>query len=220
MAQRKQSRPTRSRKTSRSAKPAKTFSLPKRKQPDFRPDRQGTDFFKQLHVTQLQRYTLLKWCSYILLLILLLVIQDVIMSKVTIFGITTDLMACTILLITVMEGTDSGSLFVLLASLLYYFSGSAPGPYSVALLSVLGIGASMFRQLYWHRNLSSIVLCAGVALMLYELITYGLGIFLGLTYWGRIGTFVGTGLISWLIMLPLYPLINAIGQIGGNTWKE
>ena len=56
--------------------------------------------------------------------------------------------------------------------------------------------------------------------MLYEIITYGLGIFLGLTYWGRIGIFVFTGLLSWLIMIPMYKLINAIGTIGGNTWKE
>ena len=103
---------------------------------------------------------------------------------------------------------------------MFYFSGSAPGPYCVATLTVLGIGACMFRQLYWHRNRSSIVLCAGIALMLYELSTYGIGIFTGLTYWGRIGVFAGSGLLSWLLMIPLYNLINAIGTIGGNTWKE
>ena len=156
----------------------------------------------------------------ILLCLLLSVIQDVMMSRFSIFGITTDLMPMVILLITVTEGISNGSLFVLVASLMYYFSGSSPGPYSVAILTVLGIGACMFRQLYWHRNRGSIVLCAGLALMLYEIITYGLGIFLGLTYWGRIGIFVFTGLLSWLIMIPMYKLINAIGTIGGNTWKE
>jgi hypothetical protein len=29
-----------------------------------------------------------------------------------------------------------------------------------------------------------------------------------------------TGLISWAVMLPLYPLFYNIGKIGGNTWKE
>ena len=142
------------------------------------------------------------------------------MSRIPIFGITTDLMASIILLITVIEGVQTGSMFALIASSLYYFSGSSPGPYTVALLTVLGILACIFRQLYWHRNLSSIVLCAGIALMLYEVITFGFGIFNGITYWGRIYAFVSTGLLSWLLMIPLYPLINVIGQIGGNTWKE
>lgn len=223
MAQRKQTKPTRPKKTAKSAKQSKPLNfqaLFQRKQAEFRPDRQGSGWFKKLHMTQAQRDTLAKWGSYVLILILLLVIQDVIMSKISIFDTTTDLVACAILLITVMEGIETGSIFVLLASLLYYFSGSAPGPYTVALLTILGIGACMFRQLYWHRSLSSMVLCAGFALVLYELSVYGIGIFLGLTYWGRLFAFLGTGLLSWLVMLPLYPLINVIGQIGGNTWKE
>lgn len=217
MAQRKQTRSSRPVKKSRSPGLSALF---RRKQADFRPDRQTAGWTKKLHITHAQRDTMLKWGGYVLLCILLLVIQDVIMSRFSIFNTTTDLMACVILLITVMEGISSGSLFVLIASLLYYFSGSAPGPYTVALLTVLGIGACMFRQMYWHRSRGSIVLCAGIALMLYELITYGIGIFLGLTYWGRISAFAIMGLLSWLIMIPLYALVNFLGQIGGNKWKE
>ena len=216
MAQRKQRR----RSSSRSAKPAKTFRFPKPRQAEFRPDRQPINWSKALHITHAQRDTLLKWGGYVLLLVLLLVIQDVIMSKVTLFGTTTDLVASAILLITVMEGINSGSMFVLIASSLFYFSGSAPGPYAIALLTIFGIGACMFRQIYWHRNLSSMVLCAGLALLLYEFSTFGIGIFQGLTYWGRFGAFLNMGLLSWAVMLPLYSIINALGQIGGNTWKE
>jgi len=217
MAQRK---PTRRRRPAKTPMPAKRQPLFRQRQPEFRPDRQRTDWAGKLHITRLQRDKLLKWGGYILLLVLLLVVQDVIMSKVTILGSTTDLLACAILLITVMEGIETGSLFVLIASLLYYFSGSAPGPYTVALLPILGIVTCIFRQRYWHRNLSSIVLCAGVALMVYELAVFGIGIFTGLTYWGRFFVFLNAGLLSWAVMLPLYPLIHAIGQIGGNTWKE
>ena len=187
---------------------------------EFKPDREKTQLLKRLHLTVLQRKQLLRWSLYGLLCLVLLIIQDVIMSQISIFGATTDLPACAILLITVIEGTEVGSLFVLITSLLYYFSGSAPGPYAVATLTVLGIGACMFRQLYWHRNRGSIVLCAGIALMIYEVSTCCIGIFTGLTYWGRISVFVGSGLLSWLLMIPLYNLINAIGTIGGNTWKE
>ena len=117
-------------------------------------------------------------------------------------------------------GIEVGSLFVLAASCFFYFSGSSPGPWSVGILTFLGIGACIFRQLYWHRNQGSIVLCAGTALMLYEIITFCVGVFTGLTRWDRYNTFLVTGGISVAVMIPLYTLINAIGQIGGNTWKE
>ena len=217
MAQRK---PTRRRRPAKTPMPVRREPRFRFQQPEFRPDKQSTDWTGKLHVTRQQWDKFFKWGGYTLLLILLLVIQDVIMSKVTVFGTTTDLLACAILLITVMEGIETGSVFVLIASILYYFSGSAPGPYTVALLPVLGILTCIFRQRYWHRNLSSIVLCAGVALMVYELAVFGLGLFTGLTYWGRFFVFLNAGLLSWAVMLPLYPLIHAIGQIGGNTWKE
>ena len=187
---------------------------------EFRPDSEGSGLLSKLHMTQVQQYTYLKWGGYIGVMVLLLMIQDVIMSQVSIFGGTTDLAVCAILLITVMEGTNVGSLFVLIASSLYYFAGTAPGPYCVGLLTVLGIGATMFRQLYWHRNRGSIVLCTGLALMLYEIGVFAIGIFTNLTRWDRMDNFLVTGGLSWLVLIPLYSLINAIGQIGGNTWKE
>ena len=64
------------------------------------------------------------------------------------------------------------------------------------------------------------MLCAGLALMLYELGNFTVGIFTELTRWDRLGVFVATGLLSIAVMIPLYSLINRIGQIGGNTWKE
>ena len=187
---------------------------------EFKPDAQGSGILKMLHITQAQRDLYLKWGLYIAIIVVMCMIQDVIMSQVTIFGATTDLVVCAILLITVIEGIDVGSIFVLVASCLYYFSGSSPGPMSVGIMTFLGIGACLFRQMYWHRNQASIVLCAGLALMLYELGNFVVGIATDLTRWDRLGVFVTTGLLSIAVMIPLYTLINRIGQIGGNTWKE
>lgn len=197
---------------------SKLLSL--RPKAEFKPDSQDSGFLKRLHITQVQRDTYLKWGLYIAVIVVACMIQDVIMSRVTIFGATTDLAVCAILLITVIEGIDTGSLFVLIASCLFYFSGSSPGPFCVGIMTFLGIGACLFRQMYWHRNQGSIVLCAGLALMLYELGIFAVGIFTELTRWDRLGTFVTTGLLSIAVMIPLYSLINIIGQIGGNTWKE
>ena len=206
------------RKVSRGLDLSKLYRF--RKDVEFKPDSQDSGILKTLHLTQVQRGRLLKWGLYIALIAGLLMVQDVIMSQITLFGATTDLAVCIILLITVIEGVEVGSLFVLLASLFYYFAGTSPGPYCVALLTFLGIGACLFRQLFWHRNRGSIVLCAGLALMLYEIGVFAFGVFSELTRWDRFQYFVTTGLLSVAVMIPLYSLINAIGQIGGNTWKE
>lgn len=187
---------------------------------DFKPDSQESSWLKMLHLTQVQRDRLMKWFLYIAVIVCLCMIQDVIMSHVTIFGATTDLAICAILLITVIEGTEVGSIFVLIASCLYYFSGSSPGPVSVGLMTFLGIGACLFRQMYWHRNRGSIVLCAGLALLLYELGNFAVGLFTELTRLDRLPVFAMTAVLSIAVMVPLYSLINRIGQIGGNTWKE
>lgn len=187
---------------------------------EFKPDSEGVDIWKMLHLTEVQRNTLLRWGLYTAAIVLLLTIQDIIMSQITIFGATTDLAVCAILLVTVIEGVDVGSLFVAIASCLYYFSGSSPGPYSISLLTVFGIAACLFRQLFWHRNAGSIVLCAGLALMLYEVGTFVVGLLSGLTRPDCLIDFIVTAGLSIAVMIPLYFLFNRIGQIGGHTWKE
>ena len=197
------------------------LTLPKfQKKVEFKPDSEGSSLWYRLHVTKLQRLNLAKWLLYIAVLILLTVIQDLIMSQVTIFGSTTDLVGACILLITVMEGTSIGSVFVILASTLYYFGGSSPGPYTVVIMTYLGIGACMIRQAFWFRNATSLILCTDAAILLYQLGTYIAAIATGLTRWDRLPYFVTTGLLSCVAIIPLYMLIDRIGQIGGNTWKE
>lgn len=190
------------------------------KQSEFKPDPRQNSLSGLFHVTQLQKQRMLKWTLYVLTGILLLTIQDVIMSRVSIFGATTDLPVVFILLITVIEGVDVGSLFVLFASTIYYFSGSAPGPYCIGLLCAVGIIATLLRQAYLRRTKASIVICAGIALTIYEMGLFVVGIGLGLTRWDRVFSFLITAGYSFGVMVLLYPLINRIGLIGGTTWKE
>lgn len=191
-----------------------------RKDNEFRPDRKRIDLAKRLTLTNVQRQRFAKWGLYVFVIILALVVQDVIMSQLSVLGATTDLIPCVLLLITVMEGTDVGTTFMLVASALYYFSGSAPGPYVIALLTFLGAGATLLRQAFLHRNKVSILLTAGMALVLYEIGLFVVGIFMELTHWGRLPAFALTAGYSFLVMIPLYNVIYKIGVIGGNTWKE
>ena len=221
-----QKRPAK-RKKNRRIKGGKEMTLAelfkKRKDKDlaeFKPDATTATWGKTLKMTKLQQQRYAKWGLYILTIILCLTLQDVIMSQVSIFGATTDLAVCAIFLITVIEGTEVGSLFVLIASTLYYFSGTAPGAYCIGLLTFLGIGATLFRQMFWHRSQGSVILCAGIAVTAYELGLFIVGLFSELTRFGRIGAFLLTAVFSCIALIPLYSLIYKIGMIGGNTWKE
>lgn len=205
----------------------KTMSLAelfkKRKEKDFaefKPDANTATMGKTLRLTRLQQLRLAKWVLYILTIILALVVQDVIMSQISILGATTDLAICTILLITVIEGTEVGSLFVLIASTLYYFSGTAPGGYCIILMTALGTAATLFRQMYWHRSKGSIILCAAIAVIGYEMGLFVAGLLTSRTIVSRAPVFLLTALFCCLALIPLYSLIYKIGTIGGNTWKE
>ena len=190
------------------------------RQNEFRPDPATSTWLKTRKLTRQQRLRLFKWLMYALIVIMSLVIQDVIMSQLRLFGATTDLAVGAILLITVIEGTDVGSLFVFIASILYWFSGSSPTPVSIILLTALGIGATMFRQMFWHRSRGTLTLCACLALTAYELGLFVTGLMQGLTYWGRLPSFLLTSIYTCLVMIPLYSLVYKAGLIGGNTWKE
>ena len=227
MAEKKRKNTNNPRRRRRPAKPSATKTLTelfkqrkKRDSLDFKPDVQKATWVKTNRLTKLQKLRLTRWLLYVLTVVACLVVQDVIMSQISILGATTDLPACAILLITVIEGTEIGSVFVLIASTLYYFSGNAPTALCIALMTIFGIGATLFRQMYWHRSKGSIVLCGSIALTLYEIGLFVVGIMTGLTHWGRLPSFLLTAFYSCLIMIPLDSLIFKIGLIGGNTWKE
>ena len=187
---------------------------------EFRPDKTRIDIFSKLYLTRNQRMTLLRWVLYAVLLVLLSVIQDVVLCKANFFGTTTDLVPCAIILICVQLGGDRSSIFALIAALLYKFSGSAPGYYVVAMIPLLGVMAAVLRQSYFRRSFSSIMLCACIATMLYEIGIFAVGLLFQNTTPIRFLRFVITGALSLLSYPALYPIIKAIDKIGDRTWKE
>ncbi len=187
---------------------------------EFKPDRTGTSDLGKLYITKKQRLKILKWTLYALCCLVLLIVQDVLMSRVRIFGATTDLVACAILMICLLSGAESGGVFSVAAAFVWVFSGSAPGVYSAVLLTAFGIFLSIFRQMYLRKGYGATLFCTGVALLGYEMSVFVIGLLLGLTRLDRAGSFLLTALITGLTMPIVYPALNAISKIGGETWKE
>lgn len=185
---------------------------------EFKPDKPRSGFLDKLFLTQKQRRSILKWGLYALILVALSVVQDVLFSRMRLLGGTTELVPCGIFLICVLEGMEKGSLFSLLASLAYLFSGTAAGYYSVVFITVLAVLVTAFRQSYLQSGFGAAMLCAGAALVAYEILVFAITLFLGQTRWSSFPGFLVTAIISLPALAVLYPIFLAIG--GGDTWNE
>ena len=191
-----------------------------RRQKEFKPDKEGAGLLARLYITQKQRRSIYKWSLYALVLLVLSVLQDVVLCRVRVLGATTDLVPCAIILICVLEGGESGAIFSLIASLLYVYSGTAPGPYCMVFLVIFSLGISIFRQAYLQSGFSAALLCVAVSLVAYEGGTYLIGLFLGLTMPDRWLSFLITSGLTLITVPILYPILLRTQSIGGQTWKE
>ena len=191
-----------------------------RKKIEFRPDPTGHDWVSKLLLTPLQRKALLKWLLYSLVCVAGLVLQDSMLARVRFFGGCFDVTPALIILICVLEGSEKGSVFALLASMVYVFSGTGQGLYCIFFLTVAAVLAVAFRQSYLRRGIGSELICVGGAMLLYELCLLTAGVLQGLTYRGRWPVFVMTALVSTLAAGTVYALLKHIGTTGGNAWKE
>ena len=191
-----------------------------RKKIEFRPDPTGHNWADKLRLTPLQRKTFLKWVLYSAVCVAGLVLQDSMLARLRLFGGCFDVTPALIVLICVLEGSENGSLFALLASMVYVFSGTGQGYYCIAMLTLTALLATVFRQSYLRRGAGSDLICVGGAMMLYEMGVFAAGMLQGLTYRARWGVFFMTAIISTLAAGAVYALLKYIGTIGGNAWKE
>lgn len=187
---------------------------------EFRPDKTESGTLNKLYITKKQRTKALKWVLMILALVTVCVTQDVVLSRLRLWGATFDLMAATLLLVCILQDPEIGSIFVLAASAVYSFSGSAPGYYVIALLTVIGVFFAIVRHCYLHTSFGSTMLCTAAAIAIYEMALFGIALFFGYTTITRLtDSLVKTGL-SVAAMPLMYPIFTAICKIGGETWND
>lgn len=187
---------------------------------EFKPDRTGTGALKKLYLTRLQRLRLLKWTMMGLALLVLSLLQDAVLSRLSIYGATFDLVACGILLGCMLFQPDTAAVFGLVSSVLYYFSGTSPGVYTIALLTVFGVLLCIFRRSFLRRCFSTVFFCVSVGLVLYRLSLFVILLFLSGTTADRLPVFLICAGLSIVAIPLLYPVLTAISSIGGESWKE
>ena len=185
---------------------------------DFKPDRTDRGLLFKLYITPLQRLKILKWTLIALLMLALSLLQDVLLSRLSILGATTDLVSCGIFLIVLLLEPEQGGIFALIASVLFYFSGTSPGPYTIAVLTALSLLLNILRHAFLQRTFSSVLLCATAGLLIYQMLVFCVGLFLNFTTAARLPVFLITAGLSAAVIPLLYPVILAVSKIGGETW--
>ena len=190
------------------------------KKDEFKPDKPRSGLLDKLILTRLQQRSVLRWGLYALFLVVLSILQDVLLCRFRIFGATTELVPCGIFLICLAEGLEKGSIFCLIASCVYLFSGTAAGNYVIVFITALSLGVTWFRQSYLQKGFYATMLCVGVAMPVYMLATFFFGLFFGQTTFGRIGTHFLTAIMTLILSPVMYLIVNAIHAIGGDAWKE
>jgi hypothetical protein len=87
-------------------------------------------------------------------------------------------------------------------------------------LTAVAVFVVIFRQAFLRQGLGAMLLCLAMGLALYELGLFAISLFLELTVASRVGAALMTALVSLLAVPVLYPVLLAIGKLGGETWKE
>lgn len=187
---------------------------------EFKPDKPRSGWLSKLYITPTQRRNILKWVFYSLVVLVLSLLQDVVLCDFRILGASTELVPCAIILICLLEGVQSGSIFTLICALFYWFSGAALGPFAMVMITFLSIFTTMFRQAYMQKGFGATFLCGAGAVLIYEMGLFLLGAIMQLTPWSRFGGFLLTATMSVILIPVLYPLLQAIASIGGEAWKE
>ena len=187
---------------------------------EFQPDKPYSTWLNKLQLTKLQQKHVLKWGLYALMLIVLSLLQDVVMCRMRFFSGTTDLIPCAIFTICLLEGTHRGSVFALVASILFLISGSAPGAHVLVLITVLAVLATAFQQTYLHPGFVATVLCSTLAMAAYELAIFGFCLLVGQITPDRLMGFLVPVVLSLAVIPVIYPFAKAIHTIGGEAWKE
>lgn len=192
----------------------------RRKKTEFKPDSKRFDLAQRLYLSPQQQKKYLKRILFSLLSLLLLVLQDVLFSRISIYGATVDMVPCVLLMICVLQGAAEGCVFLLVGSLLYYLSGSSPGVYVILLIPLFGTLAAAFRQAYLRKGFRTTLMCAGAALVLYETLSFLAALLLGVTRLDRVFVPVISTAMTLLTLPLVFVLVWGICKIGGDQWNE
>lgn len=191
-----------------------------KKQMGFRRTTLPIPFWEKFLLTRRQWRHVLQWIALSGTFLMTLLLQDVLLSRIRIMNVSVDLVPCFLLVLCMLQGAEHSCVFVLLASLVYAWSGSGPGLSGIPWITILAILLAIVRQTYLRQGFWTLLLCTGVGLFLYEIGIFVVAVCMGHTGWMHVDVACWTALDTLVLVPILCPMLVAIGRIGGEPWIE
>ena len=172
---------------------------------------------KYFHLTRRQWLGLVRWLLYALTLLLTIVLQSVLLSRLPIFGVRLNVIPLLLCCICVREGAEKGGLFVLLGTLFWSCSGLDYGNLSILVVTVCSVLSAWLFATVLSARFPAVALCCFVTTLLNELAIFVFKLILTnldpANLWQVLLPCAG---LSMLGFVPLYLLVKAISRIGGD----
>lgn len=177
---------------------------------------------KKLRLTKTQWKSILKWFCYAAALLVTMVIQSVILSRLPIFGSKVNLVPYFIGCVCIIEGPDSGSCFALIASLAWALSDGDYGFVSILVLTCGGMGVGLLLRDLLHPRLLTCVVCCFALCLCHDTAIFLLRLYLKTVTARQYLRIMFPGTLMGVLSCPVfYFLFRVIHRIGGDSlWTE
>ena len=169
---------------------------------------------KYLHLTKLQWRGVLRWSLYALWFLILLLVQDIVLSQRTLFGAKLIIIPLPLVCVCVREGPEKGGLFALLTALFWCLSGADYGYVSVAVLPIGAILSAILLQAVLKPGILTTALCCLAVSLVNELVIFAFKLIfsrLALSLLWRV--LLPGPLLSLLGLVIVYPVVRAIHRL-------
>lgn len=173
---------------------------------------------KKLHITKSQWRIFFKWALYAAAFVATLVIQSVILSRIPVFGAKVNLVPYFVGCVCIIEGADSGSVFALVASLVWALSGGDLGYVSILVLTCGGMGLGLLMRKLLRQQLLTCVICCFALSLCHESAIFLLRLFLDAATASQYFRILIPGVLLGIPSCPaFFYLFRAIHRVGGSS---
>lgn len=172
---------------------------------------------RHFHLTKRQWFGILKWSVYALLLLLAVVFQSVILSRLPVFGVRLNAIPILLVCVCLREGSEKGGLFVLLASTFWALSGVDMGNLLILSVTFCAVFSAILCRTVLSDRVISAAICCFVSLLLSESLVFAFKLLLSDIDAASYLRVLLPGAALSMLTFPLsYLLVKAISKIGGD----
>ena len=160
---------------------------------------------------------ILKWALFALLTLFAWLTQTTLFGQRTFLGSHLSLFPVAAVSVAVMCGAEKGSLFCLIAGILYCFTGADMGPVTLVAITLVGALAGGACQSFFRRHLAPCAIFAALVLLCSDGVILLLKLYFTDAHPAGVFSQAFGGLFcSLLSVLVFFPLSYAISRIGGE----